>query len=165
MSKEIIQIPHPALREVSTEIPADEILSENIQSLISDMREALESQDDGIGLSAPQVAVTKRIFIVSHRLFESDPSAKDMIFINPVVTWSSKETDIAEEGCLSIRGKYGDVERPSSVKIEAYSEEGIKLEYEASGMLARIFQHEIDHLNGVLFIDKAINIKDIPHEG
>jgi peptide deformylase len=165
MSKEIVQIPYPTLREVSVEVPVENIQSDETQSLISDMREALETQDDGIGLSAPQVGVTKRVFIVSHRLFESDPTSKDMIFVNPAVTWESKEKDTAEEGCLSIRGVYGNVERPSSVKIQAYNEEGTNLEYEASGILARVFQHEIDHLDGILFIDKATDIKNVPYEG
>ncbi len=164
MVKEIVQLGHPALREVSKEIPEDKLMSDKTQSLVSDMKESLDSQEDGIGLSAPQVGVTERIFIVSHRLFENDPAAKDLVFINPVVTWASDAKDTQEEGCLSIRGVYGDVERPMSVKIEAYNEGGKHLEYEASGILARVFQHEIDHLNGILFIDKATNIKEIPYE-
>lgn len=165
MSKEIVQIPHPALREVSKEVPVDEIASDTTVALIADLREALESQDDGIGISAPQIAETKRVFVVSHRIFDGAPGAQDMIFINPVITWQSKKTDTAEEGCLSIRGVYGQVERPSSVKVESYNEVGDKLEYEAHGLLARVMQHEIDHLDGVLFIDKATDIKEIPYEG
>jgi peptide deformylase len=165
MTKEIVQLGHPALREMCAEIPMEEIKSEATASLVSDMRESLETQDDGIGLSAPQIGVTKRMFIVSHKLFESDPTAKDLIFINPVITWSSDATDVQEEGCLSIRGTYGNVERPMSIKMEAFNEKGDKLEYEASGLLARVIQHELDHLNGVLFIDKATDIKEVPYEG
>ncbi|NCS99953.1 peptide deformylase [Candidatus Parcubacteria bacterium] len=165
MSKEIVQLGHPALREVSKEIQDDQISSTETMALISNMKESLNTQNDGIGLSAPQIGVTKRVFIVSHKLFENDPTSKDMVFINPVVTWNSKETESAEEGCLSIRGVYGNVERPLSVKIEAFNEDGVYSEYEASGILARIFQHEIDHLDGILFIDKATDIKEIPYEG
>jgi peptide deformylase len=165
MAKEIVQLGHPALREMCEEIKDADILSDSTKSLISDMKESLSTQDDGIGLSAPQIGVTKRVFIVSHKLFESDPTAKDMIFINPEILWSSPKTDSQEEGCLSIRGIYGDVERPLSIKLQAWNEEGELREYEASGFLARVMQHELDHLNGVLFIDKATDIKEIPYEG
>lgn len=164
MPKEIIQLGHPALREVAKEIAIDQIGSDSVQSLISDMKESLETQSDGIGLSAPQIADTRRMFIVSHKMFENQPDAHDMIFINPVVTHYSKATDVSEEGCLSIRGIYGNVERPSKVTIIAYNEKGEKHEYQASGMLGRIFQHEIDHLDGILFIDKATDIKELPYE-
>jgi peptide deformylase len=165
MKREIVQLGHPALRERSEEIKPEEISGEAMQQLIADMKESLDTQDDGIGLSAPQIAETKRLFIVSRKLFESNPTAEDMIFINPVITWSSEVKDTQEEGCLSIRGVFGNVERPMSVKMEAYNEKGEKLEYEASGILARVFQHELDHLNGVLFIDTATDIKEVPYEG
>ncbi len=119
MKREIVQLGHPALRERAEEINPADIAGDETQALIADMKESLDAQDDGIGLSAPQIAETKRLFIVSRKLFESNPTAEDMIFINPVITWSSDAKDIQEEGCLSIRGVFGNVERPMSVKMEA----------------------------------------------
>jgi len=164
MSKEIIQLGHPALREVCEPIDIASMKSPDIQGLISDMKEALASQSDGIGLSAPQIAVTKRMFIMSSKLFEDEPGAEDIICINPEILSTSKKTYTEEEGCLSIRGIYGDVERPESVEMTAYNEHGDILKYKAHGLLARVIQHEIDHLDGILFIDKATDIKEIPYE-
>lgn len=156
---EIVSDGHPALRAVAEEVPVDQIGSEEIQSLILHMKKVLALQNDGIGLAAPQVGVSKRIFIVSKKVFGEDGT--DAVFINPVITNESKEKRWMEgEGCLSVRWIYGKVKRSTKVSLRAYDERAQISERGASGLLAHIFQHEVDHLNGTLFIDKA---KDLEH--
>jgi peptide deformylase len=166
--KKIISLGDPKLRAISKEIPIKNITSKAIQTIAKDMTEALHNEYDGIGISAPQIAQNVRLFVVCHRLFVSKTKkasdAKDLIFINPKILKASKKQATAEEGCLSIRGIYGDVKRSSTITVEAYNELGEKFTRGAGGILARVIQHEIDHLDGILFIDKATNIREIPPE-
>lgn len=180
----IVSEGHPALREMSQEIPLPEITSPKIQNLIMDMKKSLASQDDGIGLAAPQIGVPLRIFIVSKKIFsshgpsneqdsETTPKTEtgtikspakidDLVFINPVLTKMSKEKKWMEgEGCLSVRWIYGKVQRSTKVTIRAYDEFGRAFERGAGGLLAHIFQHEVDHLDGILFIDKAKDLEEV----
>ncbi len=186
----IVSEGHPALREMSQEIPLPEITSPKIQNLIMDMKKSLASQDDGIGLAAPQIGVPLRIFIVSKKIFSTHSSVHvpaddsmiekrsadnstidkakvgakidDLVFINPVLTKMSKEKKWMEgEGCLSVRWVYGKVQRSTKVTIRAYDEFGRAFERGAGGLLAHIFQHEVDHLNGILFVDKAKDLEEV----
>lgn len=161
----IVSEGHPALREVSQEVPLSEIESSDIQNVILDMKKALASQSDGIGLAAPQIGIPLRIFLVSKRIFGKDESgipADDLVFINPVITKESKEKKWMEgEGCLSVRWVYGKVKRATKVTLRAYNEKGQAFERGAGGLLAHIFQHEVDHLNGILFIDKARDLEQV----
>lgn len=184
----IVSEPHSALREVSREIPLSEISSAKIQGLISDMKKSLATQDDGIGLAAPQIGVPLRVFIVSKKIFsphgkdeagdtregsdadadsvaakaKAKSSIDDLVFINPVLTKLSKEKKWMEgEGCLSVRWVYGKVQRSTKVTIRAYDEHGRAFERGAGGLLAHIFQHEVDHLDGILFIDKAKDLEEV----
>lgn len=182
----IVSEGHPALREMSQEIPLPEITSPKIQNLIADMKKSLATQEDGIGLAAPQIGVPLRIFIVSKKIFNTHgsgqtetsdakvgqdpesnvPSTKakidDLVFINPVLTKMSKEKKWMEgEGCLSVRWVYGKVQRSTKVTIRAYDEFGRAFERGAGGLLAHIFQHEVDHLDGILFIDKAKDLEEV----
>lgn len=174
----IVSEEHPALRQVSEEIPLSEIQSAHIQDLIANMKKSLATQDDGIGLAAPQIGVPLRIFIVSKKVFEhsknSSPNTQDetqvsttkkiddLVCINPVITKYSKEKRWMEgEGCLSVRWVYGKVQRSTKVTLRAYDEHGNLFERGAGGLLAHIFQHEVDHLNGILFIDKAKDIEEV----
>lgn len=171
---------HPALRQVAEEIPLSEIKSEKIQSLIQSMKLALLSQDDGIGLAAPQIGVPLRVFLVSKRVLnpesehgheldedgtESDAHSyvqDDLVCINPKIVKESKEKKWMEgEGCLSVRWVYGKVKRATRVVLRAYDENGKVFERGAGGLLAHIFQHEVDHLNGILFIDKAKDLEKV----
>lgn len=162
----IIQIGDERLRTVCSPVAETDIGSPELSQILSDMSEALRSQDDGIAISAPQIGITKRIFAVSTKIFDEDYLAGEpekkyyehLYFINPVVTKFSKKTETLEEGCLSIRGVYGLVTRPKNVTVEALNEKGERFTRGAGGLLARIFQHEIDHLDGILFIDKATEI-------
>ena len=168
----IIQIGDPVLREIAEPVSLEEIGTPQLKKILDDMSEALRSQDDGVAISLPQIGVSKRIFAVSSKIFDEDYLAgetedKDyehLYFINPKIVKSSKKTESAEEGCLSIRGIYGMVVRPKNVTIEAINEKGEKITRGAGGLLARIFQHEIDHLDGILFIDKATDMKEIVRE-
>lgn len=165
----IVTIPHPALRKVSKPVAEKEFGTVGLHSLLKDLTEALATRSDGVGISAPQIAVNKRIFVVSGRVFDKDwmtdktkvpnPKFVDEYFINPVILKVSKKLAIAEEGCLSIPETYGMVKRPHGVSIEYVNEKGERKTKRATGLLARIFQHEIDHLDGVLFTDKATDIK------
>ncbi len=159
---EIVQKGHPALSKEALSIPIEEITSEKVQGIISDMKIALESQDDGLAIAAPQIGVSYRIFIISGRLFtkKDGPRKEDRIYINPnFIKLSKKKSWKKGEGCLSVRWLYGTVQRHTNVTIEAYDEHGEMFTETAGGMLAHIFQHEVDHLNGILFDSKAKDIE------
>ena len=175
LNTNIVQNGDPVLREVAQTVPVHDITSPKIQKIIADMKAALTPEKDGVALAAPQIGVPLRIFIVSgavlasadEKYFEKKSSIDgvnafpDLIFINPVITKASKEKEILEEGCLSVRYLYGKIKRSKKVSLRAYDEKGNKIERGASGLLAQIFQHETDHLDGVLFIDSAKQIQEI----
>ena len=121
----------------------------------------------GIGLAAPQVGIDKRILVID--LDIENPTTPPHIFINPEITASSASIDSYEEGCLSIPGVYLDVIRPSSIKLSFRDEMGRPKKMNADGLLARCIQHEIDHLNGILFVDRVTNreslIKELKENG
>jgi len=160
---EIVQDGHKALRKIADEVAEKEFGSVKLLKNLEDMREALESQDDGVALAAPQIAITKRIFVVSPKILKDGSAPKDLplVYINPVITKISKDKKKMDEGCLSVRPLYGVVKRSSRVTVEAKDENGDEFSVSAAGLLAQIFQHEIDHLDGVLFIDKATNITEL----
>lgn len=165
----IVQRDEPILRKTALKVPVSEISSSKIQKVISDMREAMNSQDDGVAIAAPQIGHALRIFIVSDKILkEADPEyksiGKDLVFINPEITKLSRSKHDVEEGCLSVRWKYGKVKRSIKATIKGYNELGEMVERGASGLLAQIFQHEKDHLEGILFTDTAFDVKDIPPE-
>ena len=134
------------------------------------MSEALSAQKDGVALAAVQIGVPLRVFIVSGKLFDiagprpaglgPESAYPDLVFINPEITNVSKEVSDEEEGCLSVIGKYGAVNRPTKTTVRAFDENGNIFERGGSGLLSKIFQHEMDHLNGILFIDKAENLHE-----
>lgn len=164
---EIVQNGNPVLRQIAKEIQVSKITTPKVQKVLKDMMEALHSQDDGVAIAAPQIGVSLRIFLVSGRIF--DPSFirgqkpdttkeslhKDLVFINPIFTKVSKDKKLLSEGCLSVRPIYGKVRRATKASVEAYNEKGEKFTLDGAGLLAHIFQHETDHLDGILFIDKA----------
>ncbi len=165
----IVQNGNPILRDIAQDVPVKDIKSEKIQKIISNMKIALSGQKDGIAIAAPQINVPLRIFIVSDEVLkdvdkEYKSIGKDLVFINPKITKLSKDKDEVEEGCLSVRWKYGKVKRSIKASVKAYNELGEIVERGASGLLAQVFQHENDHLDGILFIDKAKDIQDIPPE-
>ena len=166
--REIVQKENPVLRKIAKEIPIGDIGSTKIQKIIKEMQEALHSQDDGLAIAGPQIGEELRIFIISGSLWskKNNTNPPDKIYINPIyIKKSIKKVEKKGEGCLSIRWKYGTVKRHSNVTIKAYNENGLEFIESAGGLQSHIFQHEIDHLDGVLFTDKATNIEDHePHQ-
>lgn len=163
----IVQKEDPVLRQKAHEIPLADISSPKIQKVITDMRKALASQEDGVAIAAPQIGVALRIFVVAGKaidLVKKSEGHPDEVYINPVITKISKDKKLVDEGCLSVRYLYGKTKRATKATVEAYNEKGQKVTRGASGLLAQIFQHETDHLDGILFIDHAKNIRDLPPE-
>jgi peptide deformylase len=138
---------NPFLRQKSKEV---EKITPQIRDLIQEMREIM-LQNDGVGLAAPQIGESLRIIVCQI-------DDKFYSFINPKILKTSKKTVVFEEGCLSLPFIYGEVERPEKIIFEALDFYGKKIKIKAFGLLARVVQHEIDHLDGILFIDKAKNI-------
>jgi peptide deformylase len=164
MPKRIVQETAPVLRKVAEEVPAADIKSAKVAKVLADMKAALATQDDGVAIAAPQIDVPLRIFIVSGRILSAirhEEGLADEVYINPVLTKLSREKAAMEEGCLSVRNKYGKVRRSKKATVEAYDEHGAKFVRGGSGLLAQIFQHETDHLDGILFIDKAKDVFDL----
>lgn len=157
------------MREVARSIPKEEISSERIQKIINEMSSAMVVQKDGIAIAAPQIGENLRIFVVSGKLLSQVDKShkggdKDLVFINPEIIKLSKEKKDVEEGCLSVRWLYGKVRRSVRATITAFNEKGEKIERGASGVLAQVFQHEVDHLNGILFTDKAKEVWEMTEE-
>ena len=151
--REIIKLPDKRLRLVSEPVKR---IDASLRKLVEDMFETLYAAP-GIGLAGIQVGVAKRVIIMD--LSKKDDTRKPEVFINPAVTWASEEKSTYEEGCLSIPEYYEEVERPAVVKVKYLDLDGKAREVEASGLLATCLQHEIDHLNGILFIDHISKLK------
>lgn len=163
----IVQQDNPVLRERAKEVPLAEITSPTIKKTLTEMSQALAKEDDGVALAAPQIGKGLRIFIISGKLWQAEDAKEkpaDLVFINPKITKLSQKKQKLEEGCLSVRWLYGLVSRASKATVEAYDENGKKFTRSGSGLVAQIFQHEIDHLDGVLFIDKAKKVQRIEPE-
>lgn len=156
----IIQEPHRTLHAVATEVAPSAIASKAVQDVIERMKQALDAQVDGVAIAAPQIGESVRIFVVSPKA--SKTLTSHAVFINPTVVRIGKQKKELSEGCLSVRWKYGLVKRATSATVRAYNEKGNEFVMSGRGLLAQVFQHEIDHLNGILFIDKATNVQDIP---
>ncbi|MES3004597.1 MAG: peptide deformylase [Patescibacteria group bacterium] len=167
--KKIVQKDSAVLREVAKEVDPREIPYSKIQKILKEMRESLDSQDDGVAIAAPQIGYSLRIFVVSRKVAmmnkkvtpETESLYKDSVYINPIIKKISKEKKVLEEGCLSVRYLYGKVKRSEKATVEALDENGKKFSRGGTGLLAQIFQHEIDHLDGILFIDKAKDLEEI----
>jgi peptide deformylase len=151
--REILILPDKRLRLVSE--PVQKIDAE-VKKLVEDMFETMY-EAPGIGLAAIQVGVPRRI--VTMDLSKKDEDKERRVFINPQIVWSSEEKRLHEEGCLSIPEFYEEVERPAQVRVKYLDLGGKEQEIEASGLLATCIQHEIDHINGVLFIDHISKLK------
>ena len=146
--RNIIQLGDPTLRKKSFEVTD---FGAKTHQLIDDMKETL-IKAEGAGLAAPQVGVLRRIFIVM---------AEDKYFecVNPVIVNKSGK-QIGQEGCLSVKGKYGTVERPNHVTVKAFDRFGKPFTVQADGFLARAFCHECDHLDGIIYVDKATDLEE-----
>ena len=145
----IARLGHPVLRKVAKEVPVDQIQSEEIQRLIANMK-ATVLDADGAGLAAPQVHVSKRIVLLSIDEFEGIQT-----WINPVLTPIGDEAMITFEGCLSVPKMRGAVARYANLQVECFNEEGQKLNFTLEGYSAVVAQHECDHLDGILYVDRV----------
>jgi len=177
------------LRKIAKEVPVADVKTPKIKKILKEMSAALKSQDDGVAIAAPQIGYSLRIFLVAGKIFKTgfserglsqadgprgsaprargdsdpeqkDPVAMDMVFINPKISKLSRGKDWVPEGCLSVRWLYGKTLRSKKATVTAYDENGKKFSRGASGLLAQIFQHETNHLDGILFIDHAKDIKE-----
>ena len=159
--RNIITLPDPVLRRKARPITT---FDGDLQTLIDDMIETMR-QAPGVGLAAPQVNIAERLIVVEYGDEVEDENGeivelpkKLFAVINPEIVKASEETEMGVEGCLSIPGLVGEVERFSAIQIKGLNRHGKPVKLKAEGWLARIFQHEIDHLNGVLFPDRAVKV-------
>lgn len=155
MTLKIITIPDPSLREPSEELTSENLSLPEIQTFIDEMIPTMYSAD-GIGLAAPQVAKNIRVCVIGKEAVPNKTS--DLVLINPVWNKNRRKTVTDYEGCLSVPKKFGKVKRYVDIHVEALDRLGKKLSFDAKDFFARVIQHETDHLNGVLFIDKATDI-------
>jgi peptide deformylase len=173
---------NPILRQKAEPLWPSEITSKKAHELIQEMKDLLSKEPYGVALAAPQIGEPMRLFIVSGKAIARDarnapdendtddpeeepeeeelPSIPDQVFINPELIKLSRGRTGKHEGCLSIRGKWGIVPRAEKATIRALDEEGRPFTRGASGFLAHVFQHEMDHLDGILYIDKATELYD-----
>ena len=150
--KNIITVPDPLLKSISK--PVDKI-NDEIKILINDMFDTMYNAP-GVGLAAVQIGIPLRVVVID---ISKEDERKPHFFINPNIVWLSDKTSIYEEGCLSIPNQFAEIERPESCRVEYLDLNNKKKEIEASGLLSTCIQHEIDHLNGVLFIDYLSKLK------
>jgi len=151
--RHIITLPDPKLRLISKPI---ERVDDPLRKLLDDMVDTMH-EAPGIGLAAIQIAEPLRMLVVD--LAKKDEPASPLFFINPEIVWSADDRSVYEEGCLSIPEYYEEVERPARVRARFVDREGKPQEILAEGLLATVLQHEIDHLDGVLFIDHISKLK------
>ena len=153
----ILVAPDRRLKQRS--LPVQKV-DDGVRRLLDDILETMRAAP-GIGLSAIQVNVPKRIIVVEAADSEDqrDPDRKPLFLVNPEITWTSAETVILEEGCLSLPDQYADLERPAEVKVKFLDRDGAPRERKASGVLARCIQHEMDHLDGMLLVDRLSPVR------
>jgi len=154
--REIVTLPDPVLRRKAR--PVDRF-DESLQTLIDDMIETMRAAP-GVGLAAPQVGVSQRVIVIEYAEDEEDEDAPKKLYVvvNPEIKEASEATELGIEGCLSIPGLHGEVERALELRVKGLTRRGQPIRIKAKGWLARIFQHEIDHLNGVVFTDRAVRV-------
>ena len=152
----IIREPSTVLRARARELSAEEIASPRTKNLVADMLRVM-SEENGVGIAAPQIGESLRVIIV-------ETSAGPRVFVNPEIIRRSWRTSLSEEGCLSVPGVFGLVKRRHTVTVRAMTPVGKRETIKANGLLSIIFQHEIDHLDGILFIDKVVKYTQPPVE-
>ncbi len=167
----IVQSGDPVLREVALPVPPSMFGTPELRTIISQMEASLDKELDGVALAAPQMGISLRIFIVRYdrtKPPEEDANGRTIerpaevgVFINPQFVNSSRRRLEMDEGCLSVRGLYGTTYRHERATVRAYDVEGRVFERGGGGLIAQIYQHETDHLQGILFIDHAENIVEV----
>lgn len=151
--REILTVPNPMLKQVSQPVAA---VDDELRALMDDMLETMYDAP-GIGLAAIQIGVPKRVIVMD--LAREDEEKQPRCFVNPEIVWASEEMQGYEEGCLSVPEYFDEVQRPVKVKLRYLDYRGQPVEEDAEGLFAVCIQHEMDHLNGVLFIDHLSRLK------
>ena len=161
---EIVKLPTKSLRRKSTEVDPSLVTKKEIQDFIKEMTPTMHT-DDGIGLAAPQVGKNIRICVIGGDAVKLDKKntlpIEDLVLINPVWQKTSRWKEVDTEGCLSVPKTFGKVKRYKHIVVECLDKNGNELKFEANNFFARVIQHEVDHLEGVLFIDKAKGIYQV----
>lgn len=157
--RQVITIPDEVLRRKAHKVTN---FDKDLSTLIDDMFETMR-QAPGVGLAAPQIDISQRVIVVEYAE-EEEEKPKSFVVINPEIIKTSAETELGIEGCLSVPNLVGEVERFSAVVVKGLNKQGKPVKIKSSGWLARIFQHEIDHLEGILFTDRATRIWQPPQE-
>jgi peptide deformylase len=160
----LLKLGHPLLRQLSRTV--EDILSSEFQAKLNELK-IFVIEKGGMGIAAPQVGISQRFFIMSSHPNERYPYAPEMpitVVINPEIIWHSEQMEKGWEGCLSVPQIRGNVPRYTSIKVRYFTEQNQLIETQFDGFLARIFQHELDHLNGKLFIDRVESTLDLMSE-
>ncbi len=154
--RQIVTLPDPILRRKAKPVTR---FDADLQTLIDDMIETMR-EAPGVGLAAPQVGIPERVIVVEYAEDDEDEDApkKLYVMVNPEIKSASEETEEGIEGCLSVPGWQGEVERALAVTVKGQTSKGKPMKVKAMGWMARIFQHEIDHINGVVFTDRATKV-------
>lgn len=166
----IIQKGNNILKKTAGEIAAEKIKSAEIQAVIKSLKRAILENEEAVAAAGPQIGESLRIFAVSEYIFSPENKERKkedcgfMIFINPRILKKSREQKVLAEGCLSLKDVYGTIRRSEKIKVEAYDENGKKFIKSGGGLFSQVVQHEIDHLDGVLFSDKALSLEKINNE-
>jgi peptide deformylase len=177
----IVQDGAPVLRHIAEKVSPSLFGTTELAAIITVMNRALDQETDGVAIAAPQIGIPLRIFIISRKAFlvddrekrakKGDPEEKpvtlpphNVVCINPTITKMSKRRVKVPEGCLSVRWYYGNTMRHLQATIHAYDETGKPFTLGGSGLMAQIFQHETDHLNGILFVDHATEVERLSDE-
>ncbi|MBF0563353.1 MAG: peptide deformylase [Alphaproteobacteria bacterium] len=151
----IIEAPDPRLKQIAQSV---EKVDAELARLMDDMLETMYKAP-GIGLAAPQIGVAKRVIVVDLANEEEDEPRRPLRMANPEILWASETTRVHNEGCLSLPEQFADVERPTKIKVRYLDHENQVREMEAEDLLATVIQHEMDHLEGVLFVDRVSKLK------
>ncbi|MES2203358.1 MAG: peptide deformylase [Patescibacteria group bacterium] len=168
MKDPVVQIGAKVLSERALPVGKMDIGSPKLKALIKKMKDTLTKEEFGVALAAPQIGSALRMFVIAGKAFKGEkddepedaPAPEDKVFINPELVKLSRAKREMSEGCLSVRGKYGTVMRHEKASVRALDEDGKAFTYNGNGLVAHIFQHEVDHLNGILYVDKAIKLED-----
>ncbi|MGP0629009.1 peptide deformylase [Nitrospina sp. 32_T5] len=165
----IAYLGHPVLRRVADPVDLEQLTApgdNELQKFIDDMIETMHDEG-GVGIAAPQVQRSLQIIVVEYQGNERYPDGSEIpleVYVNPVITWVSEEKKEFWEGCLSVKDLRGLVSRPSACTMEAYNRRGEKVVVKTDGFLAVVLQHEIDHLNGMVFLDRMEDLTQLSYE-
>lgn len=171
MSDPIVTKDSPVLRVKAKEVPDSLFGTKELAAILERMSASLRNTEHGVAIAAPQIGISYRIFVVRgfviaglERKAETADREPDMAYINPKFLKQSRKKEIMDEACLSVPGYAGRIKRSLQATVRACDENGVCFERGASGLLAEIFQHEIDHLEGILYIDKAEEVFEVTHK-